>query len=100
MDLETCLARTYCVVDEALVPVLGGNRLRQRGPIAILADSKLLAMEVVGEFLSSIRKRPRSPASAATIPISTRRCPRTIARSLPGRPSTCSGLRKPTGSRC
>jgi hypothetical protein len=38
-------------VDEALVSVLGRYQLRQRGPIPILADSKVLAMEVAGEFL-------------------------------------------------
>ena len=51
MDLETCIVATYCLIDEALATVLAGQRLRQRGPQPILADSEVLTIEVVGEFL-------------------------------------------------
>ena len=51
MDLETCIVATYCLIDEALDTVLAGQRLRQRGPQPILADSEVLTIEVVGEVL-------------------------------------------------
>lgn len=51
MDLETLIVATYCLIDDALDTVLAGQRLRQRGPMPILADSEVLTMEVVGEFL-------------------------------------------------
>ena len=51
MDLETFIVATYCLIDEALATVLDGQRLRQRGPQPVLADSEVLTMEVVGEFL-------------------------------------------------
>jgi hypothetical protein len=51
VDLETFIVATYCLIDEALDTVLAGQRLRQRGPMPILADSEVLTIEVVGEFL-------------------------------------------------
>jgi hypothetical protein len=51
VDLETFIVTVYCVVDEALATVLDGHRLRQRGPQPVLADSEVLTIEVVGEFL-------------------------------------------------
>lgn len=51
MDLETCIVATYGLIDEALTTVLAGHRLRQRGPMPILADSEVLTIEVVSEFL-------------------------------------------------
>jgi hypothetical protein len=51
VDLETFIVAVYCVVDEALPLVLDGRRLRQRGPRPILADSEVVTIEVVGEFL-------------------------------------------------
>ena len=51
MDLATCIVATYCLVDDALDTVLAGQRLRQRGPMPILADREVLTIEVVGEFL-------------------------------------------------
>ena len=51
MDLDTLIVATYCLVDEALIALAGGRRLRQRGPAPALADSEVLTMEVVGEFL-------------------------------------------------
>ena len=51
MDLETCIVTTYCLIDGALATVLAGQRLRQRGPQPVLADSEVLTIEVVGEFL-------------------------------------------------
>jgi hypothetical protein len=47
MDATTLLTTVYCLVDEWLA----GRRLRQRGPKPILADSEVLTIECVGEFL-------------------------------------------------
>lgn len=51
MDLETFIISAYCLIDEALETVLAGRRLRQRGPMPTLAESEVLTIEVVGEFL-------------------------------------------------
>ena len=51
MDLETFIVATYCLIDDAVEQVLAGDRLRQRGPMPTLADSEVLTIEVVGEFL-------------------------------------------------
>lgn len=51
VDLEIVILMVYCVVDERLATVLDGRRLRQRGPMPILADSEVPTIEVVGEFL-------------------------------------------------
>jgi hypothetical protein len=51
VDLDDFIVATYCLIDETVPTILGGRRLRQRGPQPILADSEVLTMEVVGEFL-------------------------------------------------
>jgi hypothetical protein len=51
MDLETFLTAVYCLIDDTLRSLLHGARLRARGPAPTLADSEVLTMEVVGEFL-------------------------------------------------
>jgi hypothetical protein len=47
MDATTLLVTVYCLIDDWLA----GRRLRQRGPQPILADSEVLTIECVGEFL-------------------------------------------------
>jgi hypothetical protein len=47
MDLSTFIVSVFCLIDDRLQ----GRRLRQRGPEPTLADSEVLTMEVVGEFL-------------------------------------------------
>jgi hypothetical protein len=47
MDATTLLITVFCLIDEWLA----GRRLRQRGPRPVLADSKVLTIECVGEFL-------------------------------------------------
>jgi hypothetical protein len=47
MDATTLLITVYCLIDDWLA----GRRLRQRGPNPILADSEVLTIECVGEFL-------------------------------------------------
>jgi DDE family transposase len=51
MDLDDFIITVFCVVDEAIPAVLNGRRLRQRGPQPTLADSEVVTMEVVGEYL-------------------------------------------------
>jgi hypothetical protein len=51
MDLESFVVAVFCALDDGLPTELGGRRLRQRGPAPVLADSEVLTMEVVGEFL-------------------------------------------------
>lgn len=51
MDLDDFIIAVFCVVDEAVPHAMDGQRLRQRGPQPILADSEVITMEVVGEYL-------------------------------------------------
>ena len=51
MDLDDFIIAVFCLVDEAIPPLTGGHRLRERGPQPLLADSEVLTMEVVGEYL-------------------------------------------------
>jgi hypothetical protein len=47
MQLTTFLVTVFCLIDDWLA----GQRLRQRGPKPTLADSEVLTIECVGEFL-------------------------------------------------
>ena len=49
MDLTTFLVTVFCLIDDWLAGQ--GQRLRRRGPQPILADSEVLTIECVGEFL-------------------------------------------------
>ena len=51
MDLDDFIIAVFCVVDEALLRVMDGQRVRQRGPQPVLADSEVITMEVVGAYL-------------------------------------------------
>jgi hypothetical protein len=54
VDLESFTIAVLCWVEDGLAAVQrepGWRRLRQRGPAPTLADSEVLTMEVVGEFL-------------------------------------------------
>lgn len=51
MDLDAFIVAVYCAVDDGLAVEFEGQRLRRRGPAPILADSEVLTIEVVGEFL-------------------------------------------------
>jgi hypothetical protein len=48
VDLDTFIISVFCVVDDWLTTQ---KKLRQRGPNPDLADSEVLTMEIVGEFL-------------------------------------------------
>jgi hypothetical protein len=49
MELTSFLVTVFCLIDDWLIA--RGQRLRQRGPDPILADSEVLTIECVGEFL-------------------------------------------------
>ena len=51
MDLDSFIITVFCLVDDATKEILQGRRLRQRGPNPTMADSEVLTMEVVGEYL-------------------------------------------------
>ncbi len=52
MDLEDFIVATFVWIDDALAAWVAETRpLRTRGPAPTLADSEVLTMEVVGEFL-------------------------------------------------
>ena len=51
MDLETLITVVFCLVDDFVRDLCRGRRLRQRGPAPVLADSEVLTVEIVGEFL-------------------------------------------------
>ena len=49
MDLDDFIIAVFCVIDEAVSVTSDGQR--QRGPQSVLADSEVITMEVVGEYL-------------------------------------------------
>jgi len=51
MDLETFVIAVFCLVDDFVRDLCRGWRLRRRGPAPALADSEVLTIEAVGEFL-------------------------------------------------
>jgi Transposase DDE domain len=51
MDLETLIVTVFCLVDDFVRDLCRERRLRQRGPAPVLADSEVLTVEIVGEFL-------------------------------------------------
>jgi hypothetical protein len=50
VDLDGFIVGAFCIIDDALRD-LPASRLRTRGPAPLLADSEVLTLEVVGEFL-------------------------------------------------
>jgi hypothetical protein len=48
MDTSIFIINVFCLVDDWLQ---GEPKLRQRGPQPVLADSEVLTIEIVGEFL-------------------------------------------------
>src|SRR3954465_10491574 len=51
MNLETLIVAVFCLVAAVVRDLCRGRRLRQRGPAPVLADSEVLTVEIVGEFL-------------------------------------------------
>src|SRR5947209_20526122 len=54
MDLETLIIVVFCLVDDFVRDLCRECRLRQRGPAPVLADSEVLTVEIVGEFLGLV----------------------------------------------
>lgn len=51
MSLADLMIHAFCLIDDAVAALTAERPLRQRGPAPTLADSEVLACEVVGEFL-------------------------------------------------
>ena len=51
MDLETLIVAVFRLVDDFVRDLCRERRLRQRGLAPVLADSEVLTVETVGEFL-------------------------------------------------
>lgn len=51
MSLADFMIHAFCLIDDYLTARTADEPLRQRGPAPTLADSEVLACEVVGEFL-------------------------------------------------
>jgi hypothetical protein len=51
MTLDDLLLTWFCLIDDGMQAIVGEERLRQRGPAPRVADSEVLAMELVGEYL-------------------------------------------------
>src|SRR5206468_12718670 len=51
MDLETLIVAVFCLVYDFVRDLCRECWLRHRGPAPVLADSEVLTVEIVGEFL-------------------------------------------------
>jgi hypothetical protein len=51
VDLDTFIVETFCLIDDGLKALPPDRPVRSRGPMPHLADSEVLTMEVVGEYL-------------------------------------------------
>jgi hypothetical protein len=51
MDLDDFIIAVFCVLDETVSRVMGGRQLHQHRLQPVLADSEVLTIEVVGEYL-------------------------------------------------
>src|SRR4051795_7903211 len=100
MDLETRIVAVSCLVDDFVRDLCHDRRLRQRGPTPVLADSEVLTVEIVGEFLGLDTDRACTPTSGATTATCSRVCGRSTAPPSPGRRPTCgwSSTRSGDGS--
>ena len=57
MDLDSLIIAVFCLVDDHLAKLDPAKRLRQRGPLPRLADSEVLTIEIIGEYLGLDRER-------------------------------------------
>ncbi len=51
MQLDELIITLFCQIDDFVKAQFPARRLRQRGPLPRLADSEVMTMEVVGEYL-------------------------------------------------
>ena len=85
MDFETFIIAVFCLVDDLVRDLCRRWRLRRRGPAPALADSEVLTIEAVGEFLGLDTDRGLHSYSGATSATSSPACgwctgPRSCAR--------------------
>jgi len=52
LDLDTFIVNMFCLIDDTLNDFIAQQPIRQRGPQPKLADSEVLTIELVGEFLA------------------------------------------------
>ena len=52
MDLDHFILATFCLIDDIMIDLLSHRRLRPRGPAPALADSEVLTLEIISEYLS------------------------------------------------
>ena len=51
LDQDDLMVATSCLINEELIALAQGRRLRQRGPDPILDDAEVLTKEIVGAIL-------------------------------------------------
>jgi hypothetical protein len=51
VDLDTFMVEAFCRIDDSLQELALERPVRSRGPAPVLADSEVLTLEVVGEYL-------------------------------------------------
>ena len=51
MPLEDFIISVFCLVEEIFDQVVGNETLRSRGKQPKLADTEIITMEIVGEFM-------------------------------------------------
>lgn len=51
MTRDDLLITWFCLIDDGLKTLWHGNRLHEREPEPSLADSKVITMEIIGEYL-------------------------------------------------
>jgi hypothetical protein len=51
VDLDNLIINVFCTIDDAMKELFKGQKLRQRGPEPLMADSEVMTIEVVGESL-------------------------------------------------
>jgi hypothetical protein len=105
MTLDDFITTVFCVTDDFMQAVLGGERLRKRGPRPTVPDSVVVTCELVGEFLgydtdSGIYRYIRRHHLSEFFPWTCfRRWARFTERPLPGKRRT-SGRSKNGSRRC
>jgi len=57
MSMDDFLLYVFCLVDDEVQALFREGRLRQRGPAPTLADSEVITIELVGEFLGLDRDK-------------------------------------------
>lgn len=51
MSIDEFIIAVFCLIDDELEKIVEKKKLHRRGPMPELADSEVLTMEIVGEFL-------------------------------------------------